>query len=472
MRGVSTKSRRGVVAVLAMLYLLLFSALAIGFYAATTTSVQIVSNEQRTVQSLLAAESGFDFFRPHLNALVVSPVDAAAPPERWNEIVNQLAARLENTGNVSLIDVTGTVMRVPATGWVNLPNGAGQFFARLEFMGQHLRLKVTGRHAGVTSDRAVQIDFQPIPRNSIIFNYGVASRGSIYTGGSSVIKGLTDPMKGSVLSTSSATTPVRIDGKLVSGDISITSPTGNVVFGSNTSIGGTSDPQEIRDHHIHVGVAQPDFPFVSDLPFLPYVKDPDGTTRYYTTGMTTLTNVVIPANTNPTFSAGTTVNGVLYVEAPNIVTFNGSATINGVVIGQQNAPDANGDGIPDANLFKNILDFKGNLTVNGVETLDPAVYGDLTKLTGSFVLAPEFRTNFTGNFGVVNGSIVSAQISMTGSAGGTIVGSLIQTTPAATTINGSAEITIASTSDTNYPSGVHFGTKYVPLTGTYQEVKP
>lgn len=471
MRGVSVKTRRGVVAVLAMLYLVLFSSLAIGFYAATSSSVQIVNNESRTAQALLAAESGFDFFRPHLNSLIVSPVDVASPPQRWNEIVNQLATRLENTGNVNLIDVTGNVMRVPATGWVNLPNGAGQFFARVEFMGQHVRLKVTGRHAGVSTDRAVQIDFQPIPRNSIIFNYGVATRGAVYTGGGSVVMGLTDPMKGSILSTSSGTTPVRIDGQRVSGDIYTTSTTGNVVFGSNTSIGGTTDPQEIRDHHIHTGVAMPDFPFVSDVPFRPYLRNPDGSTRYYTSG-STLTNVVIPAGMNPTFGAGTEINGVLLVEAPNRVTFNGSLTVNGVIIGEQDAPDANGDGIPDANLTANYLDFKGNVTVNSVDTLDPAIYGDLTKLTGSFILAPEFRASFSGSFGTVNGSIVAGQISMTGNAGGTIVGSLIQTTPAATTINGSSAITIASTSGTNYPSGVHFGTKYVPLIGTYQEVKP
>ena len=467
---VHSKARRGVTSVLAMMYLVLFSSLAIGFYAATTTSVQIVGNEERNVQALLAAESGFDFFRHHLASLDIQPPDVAPPLVRWNEVVDQLAQRLENTSNVSTIGVHGDTMRVPEQGWVTLPNGGGQFYATLRFLGQTLHLKVVGRYAGVSTDRAIDVDFDVVPKDSIIFNFGVASRGTIYTGGSSVIKGLTDPKKGSILSTSTATNPVRIDGKLVSGDISITSTSGNVIFGSNTSIGGTTDPTEIRSKHIHTGVTSPDFPKVTAVPFIPYVTNPDGTPRYYG-GESTPTNVVIKAGTNPTFS-GATINGVLYVEAPNVVTFSGTTTINGVIIGEQDAPDANGDGIPDANLMGNILDFKGTIDAKGVETLDPAVYGDLTKLTGSFILAPEFRTNFSGNFGTIGGSIISGQLSMTGNAGGTVVGSIIQTTPAPSTVNGSGSITIASTGTTNYPAGVHFGTIYLPLGDTYKEGKP
>ena len=42
-RRAGTRPRRGVTALLAMLYLLLISSLAIGFYAATTTQSQVAS---------------------------------------------------------------------------------------------------------------------------------------------------------------------------------------------------------------------------------------------------------------------------------------------------------------------------------------------------------------------------------------------------------------------------------------------
>src|SRR5687768_5755677 len=58
--------RRGVTSVLAMLYLLLFSALALGFYAQTNLSVQIVRGEFKSGEAQVATESGLRFIRFHL----------------------------------------------------------------------------------------------------------------------------------------------------------------------------------------------------------------------------------------------------------------------------------------------------------------------------------------------------------------------------------------------------------------------
>ena len=44
--------------VLAMLFLVIFSALAVGFYAQMNSAVQVAGNERRTNESLIAAESG------------------------------------------------------------------------------------------------------------------------------------------------------------------------------------------------------------------------------------------------------------------------------------------------------------------------------------------------------------------------------------------------------------------------------
>jgi type II secretory pathway component PulK len=45
--------RKGMTAVLAMLYMALFSTLALGFYASVTTAVQVARNEQRNTRTLL-----------------------------------------------------------------------------------------------------------------------------------------------------------------------------------------------------------------------------------------------------------------------------------------------------------------------------------------------------------------------------------------------------------------------------------
>jgi len=46
---------RGVTSALSMIYLVLFSTLAIGFYATVNTSIQVSDNEKRGTNALLAA---------------------------------------------------------------------------------------------------------------------------------------------------------------------------------------------------------------------------------------------------------------------------------------------------------------------------------------------------------------------------------------------------------------------------------
>jgi Tfp pilus assembly protein PilX len=56
-------TRTGVVAVLAMMFLVLFAALALGVYAASNTNVIVADNERRASIALGACESGTDFIR-------------------------------------------------------------------------------------------------------------------------------------------------------------------------------------------------------------------------------------------------------------------------------------------------------------------------------------------------------------------------------------------------------------------------
>src|SRR5215216_3947360 len=91
--------RHGITSVLAMLYLVLFSTLALGFYAQTNLSTQVVSNERHAVEALAAADAGVRFVRYHLSALDVPP--GLTPANAFEEAYMQLATRIDGTGNVS-----------------------------------------------------------------------------------------------------------------------------------------------------------------------------------------------------------------------------------------------------------------------------------------------------------------------------------------------------------------------------------
>src|SRR5688500_1694754 len=62
-------NRRGVAAVLAMMFLALFSTLALGFNASVSTAAQTAGNDQRSAGARLAAESVMQFMKYHLATL-------------------------------------------------------------------------------------------------------------------------------------------------------------------------------------------------------------------------------------------------------------------------------------------------------------------------------------------------------------------------------------------------------------------
>ncbi len=452
--------RRGFASLLAMLYVVLFSALAIGFFVSTTLSVQIAKNERSTTVAQFAAESGMDFMRYQLGAMTIPPGTTSA--QLLTTTYGLLSASLNGSPNMGTDVVTMSNGKIYVPGntshFVPLDNRNGaKFQAVLEQVGDKIQCTIMGAGKDSTSlQRGIQLTFKNAPKASAIFNYGIASKGTIVTGGASHILGNPDPAMGSVLSASGDSNPVSIGGKEVSGDISITNATGSVTYGG-ASIGGTSDPTKIPDH-IHKGVAPPAFPTVDSTVYTTAV-----TMTAYAPGQP-LNNVYIPPNTNPSFSGNTTINGVLLIKAPNKVSFRGNTTITGVIVTDNNVPfDAN----------NNTISFAGNVKAYGVQNLpNNSTYANLRNLTGAFLLAPGFNTSFTGNFGTVAGSIIAGEISMTGNAGGTVQGSVIGTENQPLTINGSSDITIASTGTSNFPAGVTFGGYYAPLPDTYVEIVP
>src|SRR5215208_1901277 len=85
--------RRGVASLLAMLYVIIFSALALGFYATVTVAAQVAHNERRTASAQAAAESAFLFTRYQLSRLDV-PVTVTGD-ELVTDVYLQLSKNLD-----------------------------------------------------------------------------------------------------------------------------------------------------------------------------------------------------------------------------------------------------------------------------------------------------------------------------------------------------------------------------------------
>src|SRR3954469_20209699 len=97
--GTMKSARSGMTAVLAMLYLTLMASLALGFYSATNTAVQVSNNELKVERARLAAESGLDFARFQLSRVSISA--KANKSKHFSLMTDQLATRLNGSGNLN-----------------------------------------------------------------------------------------------------------------------------------------------------------------------------------------------------------------------------------------------------------------------------------------------------------------------------------------------------------------------------------
>src|SRR2546428_265475 len=308
-------TRRGVASVLAMLYLVIFSTLALGFYSATTLATQIAANNRRTMEAQVAAESGLQFVRYQLSRV---KVDASVPTNKvFEEVYHQLANNLNGKPNLGGAEVgyDGTSIAIPGGGtYIDVtPDGGTGFAALIIPDGERLVTKLVGRSGRGAARRAVQLDFEHVNQSTSIFDYGIVARGPIVMSGGGLISNGTNRADSNVLSLAQTATPVTMSGSAaIAGDLFMTNPKGALSASGSASVGGSSIASQ-RDLHVHAGSPnpEPELPQVDTGIFLPYV------TNTYHPGQHTYTNCLIPAGTNPNFGGQTTIDGVLYIKSPN-----------------------------------------------------------------------------------------------------------------------------------------------------------
>jgi hypothetical protein len=460
--------RRGAAAIMAMLYLVLFGTLVTGFFAAFTLATQTAYNERDGRRALAAAESGMEFIRLQLWMLDIQPDTPAE--ELFDEVYAQLSASLNGTATLSggTIGRDGNTIEVPEDpkAYVALNDLGDGFRVSLTREGNELVVRVSSRLAGgasITSSRAVKLRYGIFERPSSIFDFGVASKSAINMVGNTSILGAPDPSSGSVLSTATTAYPLTMGSNCeISGEVSFSNPDAWVSAGKNSVINNEVGEPNWADN-IHL-VGEPDFPIVDTSDYLPLAttvitsSSPAGTE---------FVNILIPANTNPTFGSNAQFYGVIYIETPNQVKFTGHATLTGVIVTEND---------PSGDWTSNSIDFLGGVTATGPESLPAgdARFTAVREMGGAFVLADGFSVNFGGNVQTsIHGTIVASSISFSGTADATVTGSVINLQPdSAVTFNGTSSVTITSSGTKSQPYGLYFGSRYVPLPGSYEEAIP
>jgi hypothetical protein len=455
----SRRNRRGMTSVLAMLFLILFSTMAVGFYAATATQSQVAANDLRIARAHMATESGMDFMRYQLGAVSIPP---GTPTDQViDELFLDLQEQLNDTGNLGEYTVSrnGNTLYVPGgEGWVNLDaSGEARFRATITDWAGEIVVKVQGNAGGVASSmaRAITMDFSRIPRPTAAFDYAIASKGQVVVrkGAVTTTSGV-DPSIATIMSSLAIDPAVKVSGGTVGGELNIVDGATASVTGG--TVAGTSSVATIYAEHLNV-VEPPEFPTIDTTVYAAYA------TNAWVDGAKVQSNIRVPAGTNPKFNANDTVQGIMYIESPNTVEFRGNFKLHGFIVFENKGDSSS-----------NVMDFRGNVTMAPLPT--GTEFDALRATSGVAILAPTTAVEMSGSSdSFVKGNVITGSFNFEGSADMQIDQGTLMTYDenANSAVFNGKTIKFTATGALNMPTaGVSYSSYYTPDAASYQEVTP
>jgi len=448
----SDARQRGSVLVLSLIFIVMFSALAVGMASVSGTNVQVARNQREVGRALASAYSGLEVMRYYMRNVNIPA--SVAPASRVEFVTSSLqtAFTAANLGNICASYNSGTqTLTIPS---VTLHTQSNQSFtATLTYDGDYdtVNLIITGQGSDVSKRVGVQYQFATI--GNPIFDFGIATKGPLNMQGNVDIDGYNENIEASVyIESSNDVLALEMTGKsAIAGEVSIANGAACVDIGNSSSVCGATGSDAMD--HVTIGADMCDFPIANPADFIGYVENVFGPND--PTSNVTLTNIEIPANTNPSFSGHAIIQGVMYVRVPNVVSFTGNAEIHGLIV-------AEGD--VDNPVEGCLIDFGGTVESYDVSTLSEEDFGELTQETGTFLLAPGFSVCFRGNFDTLNGVIAASGIEFNGNAGGTINGSVINFSDECMTLSGNTDLVFNRSGVQEVPAGFEPSTtlQFVP----------
>ena len=442
-----------------MIFVLVFSALAVSMATLSGTNVQLAENLRKANRARACAESGFEVIRFWLSHVAIS--GTTAPSERFSRIASSLQGEL--TAN-SITNVTtsysSSLIGIPT---VTLDSAsASSFFAAIRPLdAETLQIDVTGVYGPMP--KTIRVNYKLSERANNVFDFGVATKGPLFLTGNMAMTGVNLSVEASVYieSLNSNLALSIIGNSQIAGDVSIVNPIANAFLqGGKAGIGGETG-QAAVDNHVSFGVPPTEFPEPNPGPFASYVTSViDANTN--TSLDATFENVRILANINPKFTGHPTLKGVVFIDTPNVVEFAGGANVTAIIAGNGSVEDNSGT---------NRIIFRGNVDSHPVSDLpNEARFAGLRDQTGTFLIAPGFHVSFGGTFSSLSGAIAGNGVEFFGNAGGTIRGSVINYSDAPMPVSGNSDLYFNRSGLTEVPAGFvpEIVLKYNPA--SYSEV--
>jgi len=461
-------TRRGVALLVTMIFLALFACLAVAIATTSDTNLTVARNRIASQQAAALAETGIQLTQRNLGGVNLSG-DTSSASALYEAIAEKLEDLWASSTMVDAADVSwnDAGVTVPT---ITLADARGKIDLQIavsDLIGTNPNtVTITSTGSCGNASRTARYNMMVQQGQTALSLYGVSSKSAVRLTGHGRIQGLNNNAEGSVLAATYSTSPaIRLSGNAsITGDAKISNPDARIQTTGQATIGGSRS----------VGVAEPEWPSVDQSIFRPYA------TNLRTSGASgdvTLSNIRIPAGTNPTFSGKATLNGIVYVESPNIVTFSGNCTLAGLIVCEQPSVD---------NLNANKITFSGNASLSAVVPAG-SQYDGLRDLTGSALLAPGYSVKFSGRSNAVGGCMVASEFEFTGQAltgkkkknedddsdeaptVSAIRGGIINLRDSGFKVAGKATLTIDRSNLNDHPAGLTRSYKLACISGSYAE---
>lgn len=447
--------RRGAALIISMIFILVFSALAVSMASLSGVNLQIADNQHKVNGAFVSAESGLEIMRYWLSRIYI--LGSTPPADILSTAANSLQNDLATNGisNIALY-YDDSKITVPS---VTLNSVTGQSFQAViqQVDDYKLQIDVTGTSGQIT--RTIRVNYNFEPERYPIFDFGLAIKGPLHFPGNPTITGANSNREADIyIESQNDNLALLVNGNTnFDGDIAIGNPNANVDFQQDVQIAGDHG-QEAIDNHVFIGVDSVDFPEPQTGRFLQYATgDTIDSSTDLSKGMTII-NGFIPAGTNPYFEGSVIIQGILFVEAPNRVNFGQNVNLQGVIV-------ADGD---IANTGTNQLNFLGNFDTDPYP--EGSEFDAIRHEIGSSIIAPGFSATFSGNFSALDGVMAVSGVHFSGNANAVIKGTIINYSDSPAVVEGNATLNFDRSDTIKTPAGFDCLRVLKYDTSSYEEI--
>ena len=429
--------RKGSALITCMIFLVVFTALAVGLASMSGANLQIAGNQRQANQAFASAESGLEVVRYWLSRV---RIPSSTPVEEYlTAVILAVQGDLLTNGISNVVlNSDGSIPPV-----IVEPTAGQSLSGKISTDPTDptvILVCVTGESRQAA--RTIKVEYAIEPYRFPIFNYGVATKGALQFPRNPTLRGAVENWEADIyVESANSITAVEVGGNTnFDGNIDIGNSLATVNFHGDVNIAGQHGQPAI-DNHVTFGAEPVEFPIPETDPFLTYATGPVIDKVTDLSNSMTLVNAVGRAGTNPIFLGNVVIQGILFIEQPNQATFTRNVSLQGIIV-------ANGDASAPGT---NQISFAGNFA-SGPYPSD-SQFDAIRKEIGSSILAPGFGVSFTGNFASVNGVMAASNLHFSSNASAIVKGTMISYSPDATRVDGNISMTFDRAAMVEIPAG-------------------